>query len=201
MVESKYLTAAELIRSAEGVRREFNDDYVPLTETQRSVIKRFTDVVTAAPKDVSRNIIKKRSQLKIKEIWNKNKVLFVVVSLSALYPTKLGSRTSTDYLVQLDRWWRKVPHPKGLTESIADIADILPPGPVEDTQLVAVLKRDDLVDFLQKHPGAEGSYTITIFGERHKHSRIEISDEMTQDLILHTLERTSMKMALNHVEL
>lgn len=122
----KFISTDDLLASAKNTLLDFSDHLVSLTKFQRSVITKFTDFVKADPVSMRRNTIKKRSQTKLKDIWEHSHALYVVVCLSCQHPTRLGSPNSMDYLKVLSPWWHGVHHPKGLTAAVEHNQDVLP---------------------------------------------------------------------------
>jgi len=122
----KFIGTEDLLASAKQTLQDFSDHLVPLTKVQRSVITKFTGFVKADSISMRRNTIKKRSQTKLKDIWEHSPALYVIVCLSCQHPTRLGSPTSMDYLKVLSPWWHGVHHPKGLAAAIEHNQDVLP---------------------------------------------------------------------------
>ncbi|KAF7570509.1 hypothetical protein PtrM4_105110 [Pyrenophora tritici-repentis] len=217
MPREQNLTDESLCDLADAARKCFGEDEedeIPLTEIQIAAIKKCSDLVVENPASSQRNTSKRRAKAILTELWTHRPELFILVALSVNI-TKLGTLKSDKYLQVLLRWWNSVDHPKGLKEIVSDLSDILPPrkerlrkessrkeSPRKESSRLntspfrSTLERDDLLDFLQNHPGANGLYYILIPADAHERPSIEIPREMCQDLIKHVIESTQKRNGL-----
>jgi hypothetical protein len=119
----------KLLESAENIRKTFEDHNAILTSSQSTIIKKFSDLVVADVDSIKRNHIKKKAQSQLQKLWSKDQELFIIVSLSFQYPTRLVSPDWSNCFQSLAEWWDRVQHPKGLREVIDRNHSILPPVP------------------------------------------------------------------------
>ncbi|KAH8688605.1 hypothetical protein GQ44DRAFT_114716 [Phaeosphaeriaceae sp. PMI808] len=123
MPASKFTPMEDVQREAERLRVIFMKSDGDLSHIQRNIIQRFTSFMRDNS-SLERNAIKKRSQVKLKEIWEHSHTLYIVVALSVIYPTRLGSRLDDVHV--LGSWWKQVEEPKGLITATKRYSEFLP---------------------------------------------------------------------------
>ncbi|KAF2758960.1 hypothetical protein EJ05DRAFT_499387 [Pseudovirgaria hyperparasitica] len=203
MPQKQLATSDQLRELLEAERARFTDQCVPLSTKQLQSLKRASEVAMVGEVAVQRNTPKKRARTILRELWANSPEIFVLCAI-ATSPSTLGELKASDYLQVLFRWWDDVHHPSGLNDLIKTLQHYLPSlSDNEDTErgersasspsLCATLSLSDLLSFLQALPHSgenDTTFMIHIPGDHQESPFIEISSEMCQGLVAHTLERT-----------
>lgn len=122
---SQQLNIAKLIDTFDVIRRQFSDNYLPLTGEQLQRVDKCSRLVEQDPSTIRQNAPKKRAHIVLSEIWTHRPDFFIICALST-YPTTLGMLKSHAYLQELLGWWDGAEHPKALAEIISHHSNILP---------------------------------------------------------------------------
>jgi hypothetical protein len=114
------LTDEKLIELLEGERKTYSREYVPLHQTKITSIEKCCKLAAENPKDIRRNVPRKRACMILSDLWASAPAVFVLCA-SVIPPNTLGSNPSTTYLVGVLKWWREVDHPQGLIDTVREL--------------------------------------------------------------------------------
>lgn len=192
---------AKLIDIFDTTRRQFQDDYLPLTHEQLQRVDKCSKLVKQDPSTMHRNIPKKRAHTILSEIWAHCPDLFIICALST-NPNTLGMLKSRSYLQEFLSWWGRVEHPKALAGIRSRHPNILPgySDIANAPPYRAYLPHKDLVDYLSQYKGGDVSLTIRVPDDENEMPAIEISRDMCQNLIKFVMDRTTGRMLSGEVQ-
>ncbi|KAB8213156.1 hypothetical protein BDV33DRAFT_185321 [Aspergillus novoparasiticus] len=189
------LTSSELVDRLEAERKEFTEEYLPLTNKQLRGVQKCSHLVGNRD-TILRNTPKKRARDILSHLWQHSKEVYFLCAL-ATHPTALGTLKSPDYLRVVLRWWSKVDHPKGLAETVERHKEVLPYRKTNGPPYRTNLRDTDLINFLQTYSGEQRSLAIRITDDENELPAIEISREMCQELIMFAMESTRTRLMIS----
>jgi hypothetical protein len=75
------LTTSKLVDLLEAERKEFSEDYFPLTNEQLQGVEKYSKLVTINRHAIVRNIPKKRAHAILSDIWKQRSLLLLLLLL------------------------------------------------------------------------------------------------------------------------